>query len=29
MKIIIKDENGQLALASVDKTDFADGSELS
>ena len=29
MILVAEDENGQLALASVDKTDFADGSELS
>ena len=29
MILVAEDENGQLALASVDKTAFADGSELS
>ena len=29
MILVAEDENGQLSLASVDKTDFADGSELS
>lgn len=29
MILVAEDENGELSLASVDKSDFADGSELS